>query len=83
MGNYSVDRGRWDRPENFKDKRPVYYVPTKNGALVFLLFCLAAAHDLRSVAASMHLQAGIFLKASSPLATISNLTDGTFHRPEL
>ncbi|KAK9904260.1 hypothetical protein WJX75_007984 [Coccomyxa subellipsoidea] len=31
VGNYSVDRGRWDRPENMKDKRPVYYVPTKNG----------------------------------------------------
>lgn len=40
VGNYSVDRGRWDRPENFLDKRPVYYVPTKNGALFILLFAL-------------------------------------------
>ena len=80
MGNYSVDRGRWDRPENFMDKRPVYYVPTKNGALVFLLLCLAAAHGLRSVAASMKLQAGLFCEGS-PLATISNLRDGNFHRP--
>jgi hypothetical protein len=33
VGNYTADRTRWDRPENMKDKRPVYYVPTKNGVL--------------------------------------------------
>lgn len=34
VGNYTADRTRWDRPENMKDKRPVYYVPTKNGVLL-------------------------------------------------
>lgn len=32
VGNWTTDQAHWERPEDDKSKRPVYYVTTKNGA---------------------------------------------------
>ena len=32
VGNYTLERASWQRPEDMRTRRPVYYVATKNGA---------------------------------------------------
>ena len=32
VGNYTLERAMWQRPEDMRNRRPVYYVATKNGA---------------------------------------------------
>ena len=32
MGNFTLERATWQRPEEMHTRRPVYYVATKNGA---------------------------------------------------
>ena len=36
MGNWTTDNAIWERPEDDKSKRSVYYVTTKNGVRVIL-----------------------------------------------
>jgi hypothetical protein len=60
VGNYTVDRNRWNRPEDIRDKRPVYFVTTKNGANQqnwhLTNLCCASIH-LAGKAVSRELQA--------------------------
>ena len=32
VGNFTLERATWQRPEEMHTRRPVYYVATKNGA---------------------------------------------------
>ena len=32
VGNFTLERATWQRPEEMQTRRPVYYVATKNGA---------------------------------------------------